>query len=111
MKIQHPSTITDNGKLWLITIAVWVALCLALIFGAGCASVKFNPQTGEVTRRSWLWADTQIQSFEMQTDSNGVTRVSFEGYNQANDETIAGIVNAAVSGAIMGYKQAQTGGL
>ena len=78
-----------------------MALC------TGCASVTFNPSTGEVKRKAWLWADTKIQAFEMQTDSNGVTRVSFEGYNQENDETIAGIVNAAVAGAIQGYKMSQ----
>jgi len=58
-------------------------------------------------RRSWIWADTKIASFELQMDSNGVTRVSFEGYDQQNEENISAIINAAVAGAIQGYQMSQ----
>lgn len=93
-------SITPNGKLWLITIAVWIAVVVAMLLSTGCASVEYQDHQGMVIKRkSWIWSTSKIAGFQLTIDTNGMRTIRFEQYSTESDESIRLIIDAAARGA------------
>jgi len=62
-----------------------LALCFASFMLIGCATVKFNPETGEV--KYTRIGDQHIQGFEMEIKQSGDVIVRLKG-QQSNAEAL-----------------------
>ena len=62
-----------------------VVLCIAIVFLAGCASISFNPDTGniEYTRIG----DQHIQGFELSKSGKGDVKIKLQG-QQSNADAL-----------------------
>ena len=87
---------------------VLIIIAASAILATGCSSVSVQDSTGFlITRKSYWWSDTKISGFTLSIDTNGVRNLKLTGYNQRNEETIAGITEAMAAGFAAGMEAYQ----
>jgi len=62
-----------------------IIACIVFGFMTGCASISFNPDSGEI--KYTRIGDQHIQGFSMRKTANGETKIKMEG-QQSNAEAL-----------------------
>jgi len=81
-------------------------MMMALIgLSCGCAStVVQTPDGFTLSRKSWIWSSSKIAEVDVLMGTN---HIILRGYEQTNTEKLDAIINAAVAGAVQGFKASQ----
>ncbi len=84
-----------------------ILVAITLLSLCGCSKFSYTNPSGYGFKRTGFGTKLAVGTFEMRTDTNGVTLIKFKSLNSDQVEIASAITAAAVAAAI----QSQTGGL
>jgi hypothetical protein len=86
-------------------LAILIPLCSVLVMVVtGCQVLTYSGPNGERFTRSSLGANTSIAALSVEADTNGVRRVTMQGYQNDSTQALSTVTEAAVRAAIQAPK-------
>jgi hypothetical protein len=77
----------------LLAIVSAVALC-------GCQVLTYHSPGGETFTRAAVGSNVSLSSLDVQSDTNGIRRVTLQGYQNDSTQALSAVTDAAVKAAI-----------
>jgi hypothetical protein len=83
----------------LLSLLTAGALCIC-----GCQVLTYSSPSGDKFVRTSLGTSTAIASLSVESDTNGVRRVSLQGYTNDSTQALGTVTEAAVKAALNSAK-------
>lgn len=84
-----------------ILVAAGAALSALL---AGCTMLTYTSPSGEQFTRRSLGSTTAISALSVETGTNGLRRITLQGYQNDPNQALTTVTEAAVRAAVQGAK-------
>jgi hypothetical protein len=92
-------------RVWKRGKTTTLLLAFGSLFLVGCSTVTLTDPSGfSITRKSYPFSSSQLQSFSMSVGADGVRTLTVGGYNYESKDSVSAIAAAAAQGAIEGMK-------
>jgi hypothetical protein len=100
-RVSEENRVTTARDRFRPQLAILIPLCSVLvILVTGCQVLTYTGPNGERFMRSSLGANTSIAALSVEADTNGVRRVTMQGYQNESTQALSTVTEAVVRAAI-----------